>query len=130
MSPLKSTLGRWTVSVFAGCILAFGLLLAYARIFSGSAKQRLPSPDGETIAEVREFTSLSAMDADYLGVQVRTKLNPFRHFVFAGLDDGIKITISWIDSKTLQISCERCEQIRTNIKEDAWRDVSIRYVSH
>ena len=125
---MKSIFGSATGRVIVGVLLAIGLLGLYLRVFAGQVKQRIASPDGTFVAQVREVHNGSAVDADYISVQLQTRWNPFRHQVYGGLDYGIGITSSWIDSKNLLVTCTECEKLGQSSKEDKWHDVTIRYV--
>jgi hypothetical protein len=107
-----------TVFVYAGCL----------RIFAGFTLQRIASPDGAVIAEVNTSGAAGATDTTYTGVMLRSRLNPFREYVFGGLDYGVHITAGWTGSRNLLITCEDCTRLSGgNIKLDHWRDVAIRY---
>jgi hypothetical protein len=41
-----------------------------------------------------------------------------------------KISVTWKDDKTLQVSCEGCPKDRKPIMESSWKDVSISYELH
>jgi hypothetical protein len=98
------------------------------RIYAGEIRQRVSSPDGKFVAQVRELNSGSAVDADYVSVQLQTKWNPIRHHVYGGLDYGIGIGISWMDSTNLLVTCTKCEKLGMGFKEDKWREVTIHYL--
>lgn len=109
-------------------IIAFGVYVCYLRIFGGQTLQQSASPDGRAIAEVNTTGAAGATDTAYKGVMLRSRLNPFRTYVFAGLDYGAQISISWIDSKDLLVSCTGCAKLKGgDLKLDRWRDIAIHY---
>jgi hypothetical protein len=59
------------------CILATAYVL-YGRLFEGDVRQYEISPDGNTIAEWREYPQSNATSTDLTAVQLRTRFNPFR----------------------------------------------------
>jgi hypothetical protein len=111
-----------------GCIIvAHVALLLYGRLFAGHVQQRVVSQDGAAIAEVRQLEPLSAMDANLITVELRTRFNPFRQTVFGGLDYGGEIKISWIDSRDLLVQCLRCDRLDIRRNESAWHNVAVHY---
>jgi hypothetical protein len=148
-------LRRTSVKISAGTILAVCFFWLYLRVVSGHTLQHLTSPDGRNIAQVRTSTTGSAVDVDYISVDLQSRWNPFRHEVFGGLDGGTHLTISWTDSQNLFITCAKCDNLgqtyigekgesiepehrfstcskcgnpRYAYKEDKWRDITIHYV--
>src|SRR5262249_34434380 len=105
-----------------------GAFLAYLRLFSGHVLQRLPSPDRRTVAVVNEEGSGSAVDANSLGVALRTRWNPVRHLVFSGLDYGTSLAVSWMDANNLVIKCMNCKSLAVYRCEKQWHQVSIHYL--
>jgi hypothetical protein len=110
-------------------MLAFASWVGYLRACSGHVRQYLPNPSGTLRAEViDESGSASAMDAGMLGVTLKTRLNPFRHFVFSGLNYGAEITVTWINDRVLFIRCEHCEKLHgAMIVERKWHQTTICY---
>jgi hypothetical protein len=49
----------------------------WLRLFGGEVPERLPSPDGQLVAEVVRLNYAGATDLPNTGVELRTKLNPF-----------------------------------------------------
>ncbi len=109
-------------------VAVLGSLFVYLRLFSGRVLQWLPSPDGHVVAAVTESGSLSALDTDSIGVELRSKYNPIRHFVFSGLDYGTSVTISWTDQRNLVVKCTRCASLAIYRCEQQWHDVAIHYM--
>lgn len=129
MPPIeKSTFGRTIARILVGVLFAIVLFVLYLRLFAGEVIQRTESPDGRFVAEVRELHNGSAVDADNIGVELRTKWNPFRHEIYGGLDYGVGISISWVDSANLLVTCTKCEKLGQSFKESKWHDVVIQYV--
>ena len=114
-----------------GCfVVGVGLLIAYLRIFSGHILRRVPSPNGSVTvtAEVIDFGPAGATDVGYLGVSLKTRLDPIRHPVFGGSNYGADVRISWIGADVLLIRCEHCERLEGgNILERKWHQVTICY---
>lgn len=112
------------------------------RFWAGQTLQYSISPDGRSIAECREYKQSSATSTDLKTVELRTRFNPVRHTVLSGLDYGATLSITWIDSRNLLVTCRGCNpldlQIRCNNctaldivkRETEWRDVSIKYEWH
>jgi hypothetical protein len=109
-------------------VAVLGGLFVYLRLFSGRVLQRLPSPDGQVVAAVSESVSLSPLDADSIGVELRSKYTPLRHFIFWGLDYGTSVTISWTDSRNLVVKCAQCTSLAVYGCEQQCRDVVVHYV--
>jgi hypothetical protein len=102
-------------------ILAVSIISA--RLFSGRVRQSVVSPDGKYVAECRDFRDLST-------VQLRTRLNPFRHTVVS-LQDDAGLSVTWIDSKNLLVDCQKCGELFATVeKETSWHDVAIHYTVH
>jgi hypothetical protein len=125
---MKLGRGRVTIRILAGVSLALALFWGHMRFYAGKAKQRIVSLDGKFIAQVREFQTGSAVDSDYIAVQIQTRWNPLRHDVYGGLDYGIGIKIYWADSSNLVVTCTNCEKLGEGLKENKRHDVAIRYV--
>ncbi len=118
-----------TAMLGVALVVSLGLVVTclYLRIFAGTVNQRLPSPNGQLVAEVRTLTSLSALDRDFVTVQLSRRFNPFRHIVFGGSDYGVKITVSWTDSEDLLVQCVDCDNLRDETVENNWNGVTIHY---
>jgi len=125
---MKSNWLRWLL-IFPVClVLGVGLLIAYFRIFSGRVLQSAQNPDGTVTAEVLASDSAAATDVEYLGVILKTRFDPIRHYVFAGSNYGANIQISWINDHVLLIHCDHCEKLEGgNILERKWHQVTICY---
>lgn len=61
------------------CFLALLILWLQFRLDGGEVLTREVSPDGKYIAEYRLYIQHSATTTDDKTVEIRTKLNPFRH---------------------------------------------------
>lgn len=112
------------------CVVAgFGLLIAYLRIFGGHVLQSALNPERTVTAEVIDDSSFAAAtDVGYLGVTLKTRFNPIRHYVFGGSDYGAHVQVSWISDHVLLIQCDRCEKLEGgNILERKWRQITICY---
>ena len=129
---------------FFGILLgAAFILVAYVlhgRLFEGNIRQYDLSPDGENIAELREYREGSATTTNSATVELRTRLNPFRHIVLDGLDYGADLSVTWTDSRNLLVRCTKCASfdVKNDVygtvfyvlrKEARWHDVSIHYAS-
>jgi hypothetical protein len=139
--PMKPPHSRRIFAFFLGTV---GILLAayylYGRLFDGDIRQYQISPDGKNIAEWREYHQSSATTTDLTTVELRSRLNPFRHTVLAGLDYGADLSVSWIDQRNLLIRCTKCTSfdIKCDIcggplyvvgKDTTWRDISVHYAT-
>ena len=93
----------------------------------GMCSNGLKSPDGKTIAEIRLLGSATALDVDQTTVQLRSRFFPFRHTVFAGLQYGGQLKISWLGTNELLVKCAHCKDIDVRAMERRWRGVTIEY---
>jgi hypothetical protein len=118
---------RLLPAVLVGFLAIPCFLLLYVRVFPSGIQQRVSSPDGQAVAEQILLRPLTTLDTVQTTVQLRTKLNPFRHTVFAGLNYGAEVTISWIDSRNLLVKCVKCTNLNVLRREDNWRYVTIHY---
>jgi hypothetical protein len=77
----------------------------YLRLFSGQLLEYKVSPDGKYVAEYRSYyQGGGATTTNLKGVEIRTKLNPFRHTIIDALDYGADLSIRWIDSRNLLVT--------------------------
>jgi hypothetical protein len=77
---------------------------------------------------INENSGASATDVGYLGVTLKTRFNPIRHYIFGGSNYGAQIRVSWISDHVLLIHCERCEKLEGgNILERKWQRVTVCY---
>lgn len=115
-----------------------GIYVLQVRFFGGDLRQYELSPDAKKIAQVREYDQSSATTTNLISVELRTKFNPFRHTVLAGLDYGAEISVTWVDSRNLLVRCIKCSSFDVKCdscgsalyvvgKDTKWRDVSIQY---
>jgi hypothetical protein len=107
--------------------IAVSGLLVYTRVFSGNTVQQLRSPDGRTIAYVRTYGALSAMDGDAISVELRAAHSPIRHSVFYALDYGTAVNIEWANTRELLVECKSCRQMAVYGSERRWNDMVIHY---
>ena len=125
---MRSRRLRRGAAILIASLIALSGLVLYIRLFAGDVRQRLVSPDGMVIAEVRTLDFAAATDGPNTAIELRTKNNPFRHSVFSGLDYGAKITVSWIDAKSLLVRCEDCAKLSYgNTRQDKWHEIEIHY---
>jgi hypothetical protein len=117
------------LSICVGLLVAaIGILIANLNIFGGHILQRVPNSKGSVTAEVLESGIAAATDIDYLGVSLKARFNPFRHYVFGGANYGAQIQASWINDHLILIRCQHCENLQGgNILERKWRQVTICY---
>jgi hypothetical protein len=119
---------RWPL-ILAACFAAVLVaIVLYLRIFGGHVLQSASSPKGNVTAEVVTSGMAAATDVDYMGVTLKTRFDPIRHYIFAGSNHGADIRIAWIGDHTLLIHCEHCEKLDGgNILERRWHQVVICY---
>lgn len=119
---------RWPLILAASFLIGLAAIVLYLRIFGGHVLQSALSPKGNITAEVVSSGMAAATDADYLGVTLKTRLDPIRHYVFGGSNYGADIRIAWIGDHVLLIQCEHCEKLEGgNILERRWHQVVICY---
>jgi hypothetical protein len=102
----------------------------HLRLFSGEVLEYRVSPDGKYVAECRYYyQGGGATTTNLKGVEIRTKLNPFRHTIIDALDYGGELKIRWIDSRNLLVTCPDSsgELDFYGGSETKWHDVSIHY---
>lgn len=119
---------KWPLILFAFLLMGLGMIVLYLRIFGGHVLQSASNPSGNITAEVVSSGIAAATDVGYVGVTLRTRFDPIRHYVFAGSNYGADIQIAWIGDHTLLIHCEHCEKLEGgNILERRWHQVLICY---
>jgi hypothetical protein len=119
---------KWPLVVAACLVAALAVTVLYLRVFGGRVVQSVASPKGNITAEVVSSGMAAATDVDYLGVTLKTRLDPIRHYVFGGSNYGADIRVSWIGDHILLIHCEHCEKLEGgNIVEQRWHQVVICY---
>jgi hypothetical protein len=100
----------------------------HALLVDGEVREYRISPDGKYIAQCRFYRESSATTTDVKTVEIRTRLNPFRRRVVDGLDYGADLSITWIDSRNLLVTCQNSGgKLDFYRKETKWHDVSIHY---
>lgn len=135
---MKRVSFRLVSGILLAAAMIFVAYVLHGRLFEGDILQYQVSPDGKKIAELREYHQSSATSTDLATVEVRTRLNPFRRTVLAGLDYGADLSVTWIDSRNLLVRCTKCGgfDVRSDMygsvlyvlrKETEWRGVSIHY---
>jgi hypothetical protein len=127
--PIRSMPKRWLLRFMVGGIPAIAVsCVCYLHIFGGYTLLRLPSPDGEAIAEINVSAPGGQGGGGYTGVMLRGRWNPFRETVFGGLNSGARISIQWASAKTLLISCQDCAKLSgSDMRPTQWRDLQIQY---
>jgi hypothetical protein len=123
---LKAT--KWLLILLTCLVAGSGAIVLYLRIFSGQILHRAPNPKHDITAEVVNDGMAAATDTDYLGVTLKTRFDPIRHYVFGGLNYGANVRIAWIGDDTLLIRCAHCEKLDGgNILERRWHKVILCY---
>jgi hypothetical protein len=128
MSSITNRWG-WRLLFTLGGLLLFAIAFGiYLSIFGGRVLQRSTSPDGRTVADIRINEFAAATDVAYSAVELRTWLNPFRETVFFYVNDGARVTISWIDSHNLRVDCDdTCDHLEVHDLVRRWNDIRIHY---
>jgi hypothetical protein len=127
--PAKTTWPSKCLKVF---LIAFLVLCAFLEVhrlfFAGKTVQRVVSPDGTTIAEVRDYDPLTGLDAEQTNIELRYRYSLLRHTVFFGLNYGSTVRITWKDNKSLGVECLKCDtSFRILEKQGNWNDVALNY---
>ena len=136
--------GKATIRQYRGALLGmsavFLIVLVFWSRFVGKTMQYAVSPDGRNVAEYREYKQSSATSTDLSTIELRARLSPIRHTVLSGLDYGGRLSVKWLDSRNLLVTCTGCNPLclalpRSNCtaidvvrRENKWRDVSIHYI--
>jgi hypothetical protein len=102
------------------------LLLVYGKFFSGDVLQLQRSPDGKTIAEIRNY-STAATDAFQTSIELRHAMSPFRESVLFGSNYGAEFSLEWRDSSNLIVKCTGCQHLNLSLRKDNWDNVAIHY---
>jgi hypothetical protein len=119
---------RWPLILVACFVVGLVAIVFYLRVFGGHVLQSSRSPTGNVTAEVVNSGMAAATDADYLGVTLKTRFDPIRHYVFGGANYGADVRIAWIGDHILLIHCEHCEKLDGgNILERRWHQEIICY---
>jgi hypothetical protein len=120
---------KWLLISVAVIVVGVGLLITYLGIFGGHVLLSASNPAGSITAEVIDDSGFAAAtDAGYLGVTLKTRFNPIRHYVFGGSNYGARVQVSWISDHVLLIGCDNCEKLEGgNILERKWHRVTICY---
>jgi hypothetical protein len=114
-SEMRNLVGVLSISLIC-------LLLGCARL-----QQTVTSPDGKMIAEILQSQSAAATDANTTYIKLRDKGGSAPDSVLEGTYYDAKIRISWVDSKTLTVECDKCADYQTRIQEQNWHGISIQY---
>jgi hypothetical protein len=120
---------RFKISLILLILLSASVWL-YFRLFAGTVQQRVASPDGSVVAEIRIYNFAGATDASTSTVQLRNTLNPFRHIVFSRLDYGGDVKLLWTGPKRLLVECASCQNLRIVQQEEKWKDIDVVYSMH
>jgi hypothetical protein len=120
---LKGCLFRTMLAFVALVALAF----FYLRFFSGRVEQFEWNGRRDVAAEVRFYDSGFATESPDTAVQLRTKFSPIRHTVFFAVNHGGVVRISWVDSQTLLIACEKPKSLAIYKKLSDWDGIRIVY---
>ena len=122
--------GKWlrrAAKVGGGLVIGLAGMVLYLRLFGGTVNQRVSSPDGRVVAQVRTF-DFSALDPYYTYVEVSARYNPLRHIVLGGPNYGAEIKLSWMDANNLIVTCVNCDQLSGYESGDRrWDGVTIHY---
>jgi hypothetical protein len=96
---------------------------------SGKVLERIASPDGRNIAEIRVSDFAAATDVDHSSVVLRSRLNPFGgSAVFGYVNNGATVNISWVDAKNLRVDCgDTCDRLEVEGLQYGWNGISIHY---
>ena len=119
---------RYAVPVLA--LLALVGIWLYVRLFSGQVLACKASTDGKYVAEYRFYYQTGGATVTHLkGVEIRTRFNPLRHTIIDALDYGGDLTVNWIDSRNLLITCPNSGGKLDFYGGDktSWHDVTIHY---
>jgi hypothetical protein len=104
------------------------LLCCMSSSCSATVEQVATSPDGKVAAEVLQGNSAGATDANSTYVELRERGSSTSDHVLEGMYYGARVTVSWIDSRTLLVQCDACgSDSVTRLQEEKWRDISIRF---
>ncbi len=110
------------------CFVTLLILWLRMRLYGGELLDYKASPDGKYIAEYRLYRQGGATSTDDKAVQVRTKLNPFRHTLVDALDYGGDLSIRWLDSRNLLVTCPKSGgKLDFYGKDTSWHEISIHY---
>ena len=122
---------RFRKYILFGVLICFVALLSLwlrFRLDGGELLDREVSPDGKYIAEYRLYIQHSATTTNDKAVQIRTRLNPFRHTVLDALDYGADLSVRWLDSKNLLVTCpESGGKLDFYGRDTKWHEISIHY---
>ena len=118
---------RKLIAIGLGALFLMGGTVLYLRWFGGTLLQREVPSGAATLAEVRQNSSLSALDADYLSVKLRSGLLALPHEVFGATTYGGAVQAHWQDSSHLVVSLVRPSELNVYRRETTWRNVTITY---
>ena len=115
-----------------GGIQLKGSLIGLTCLLLGCAKlqQSSTSPDGKVIAEVLQSRSATATDANATYIKLHDREHATPDSVLEGTYYDATITISWLDSKTLVVKCDKCTDDETRLQEKQWHGILIQYHMH
>ena len=128
MSSITNRWGWRLLFVLGGFLLSIPACSVYLNIFTGTVLQRSASLDGKAQAQIRVDNFAAATDVSHSSVELRSGLNPLWCPVFSYINNGAKVTISWIDSDTLQVDCgDECDRLDVEGLVRRWKNIRIRY---
>lgn len=104
-------------------------LIGLTYLLHGCTKlqQTATSPAGKVVADVLQSRSAAATDANATYIKLHDKEHPTPDSVLEGTYYDAAITISWADSKTLVVECDKCTTDETRLRENQWHSVVIQY---
>lgn len=121
---------------FRKCIL-FGVLICFValpslwlrfRLDGGKLLDYKVSPDGKYVAEYHFYYQGGATVTSLKTVEIHTKINPFRHDIIDALDYGADLSVRWLDSRNLLITCpESGGRLDFYGRDTKWHEISIHY---
>jgi hypothetical protein len=74
------------------------IMALYGQLFAGQVRELEVSPDQNKIAEWRMYGKTSATTSPFSAIELRTRMNPFRHTILSGVDYGAELSVSWLDA--------------------------------
>jgi hypothetical protein len=129
MPSITQKWGWGFLFVVGGLLLLVLVAGLYLNIFGGKVLQKVVSPDGRTVADIRgddEFAA--ATDVAHSAIELRSGLNPFRYSVFFYVNRGATVTISWIDANNLRVDCgDTCDHLEVVDLKRSWNGITIHY---
>lgn len=120
--------GKYTLFGVLICIVALLIFWLHFTLDGGKLLDDKVSPDGKYVAEYHFYYQGGATVTSLKTVEIHTKINPFRHDIVDALDYGADLSIKWLDSRNLLITCpESGGRLDFYGKETKQHDVTIHY---